>query len=169
MKVINEYKLVKGFNQIKIEDNHVKDSKTAVNIFRALWDKYESMEVFESFYLLLLDSKNRVTGFTKISQGTATFCLIDMKYLVNVCASAMATGVILCHNHPSGNLEPSPADNSLTDKIAFCLGVLDIKLWDHIVITADSYTSMDDLGKLNLDKYLVINLLEKSKRYAADI
>ena len=73
---------------------------------------------------------------SKISQGGITSTVVDARIVTKLCIDNLCTGVILCHNHPSGNLEPSEADKQITKKLAKCLSVFDIKIVDHLIITA---------------------------------
>ncbi|MGB0166792.1 MAG: JAB domain-containing protein, partial [Luteibaculum sp.] len=102
----------------------------------------------EEFYLLLLNRSNRVTEKLRLSVGGVTGTVVDMRLLVKPALLALASGVILAHNHPSGNLRPSEADRRLTQKAKEALKLFDIQLMDHLIITKEGYTSFADEGWL---------------------
>jgi DNA repair protein RadC len=69
---------------------------------------------------------------------------VDVRIIAKYAIEALATSVILAHNHPSGNLTPSQADITITEKIKAGLKILDIKVFDHLILTADSFYSMEN-------------------------
>ena len=101
----------------------------------------DDIGVYESFFIMLLDRKNTVTGWAKISQGGIAGTVVDLKIILKYAIDCLASGVIFVHNHPSGSLEPSQADISITNKAKEALKLLDIKLLDHIIISDESSTS----------------------------
>jgi DNA repair protein RadC len=108
---------------------------------------YESdIEIYESFFILLLNRQNQTIGYAKISQGGIVGTVVDIKLILKYVVESLATGVILAHNHPSGNLQPSREDELITDKIKKALTLIDSSLFDHIIMTRDGYTSMADEG-----------------------
>jgi DNA repair protein RadC len=102
--------------------------------------------IVESFFLMLLNNANNTIGYVKISEGGITGTLVDVRVVCHYVLQALATGVILVHNHPSGTLKPSEADNQLTQKIKKAFNLLDVKLLDHIIIVPDdkNYCSFAD-------------------------
>jgi len=108
----------------------------------------DDIEIYESSFLLLLNRANKTIGFAKISQGGITGTVIDPRIVAKYAFESLATGVILCHNHPSGNLDPSLADKDYTSKIKQALKLLDIELLDHLILTDKSYFSFADEGIL---------------------
>jgi DNA repair protein RadC len=102
------------------------------------------IEIVESFFIVLLNNQNNTIGWVKISQGGITGTLVDIRILAKYVLDALATAVILVHNHPSGTLRPSNADKDLTKKIKDGLGLLDVKVLDHlIVVPKDSNDQRD--------------------------
>jgi DNA repair protein RadC len=77
-----------------------------------------------------------------------TGTVVDIRLLLSVALKTAATGIILAHNHPSGNLKPSEADKELTNKIKKASEYTDIKLLDHLIISSDSYLSFSEQGHL---------------------
>lgn len=124
----------------------VSSSREAEKVLRPLYDV--DMELWESFYLIMLNNANNTIGYAKISQGGINATVVDVRLVAKYAIDCLATGVILSHNHPSGNLIPSEQDKSLTEKIKAGLKLLDITVLDHIILTADSYYSFADEGLL---------------------
>ena len=108
----------------------------------------DDLEIFESFFLLLLDRNNNTIGYAKISQGGICATVVDVRIVCKYAVESLCSGVILCHNHPSGNLNPSLQDEQITLKIKDALKLFDISVLDHIILTADSYFSFCDQGKI---------------------
>lgn len=104
----------------------------------------DDIDVFESFFILLLNRNNHTIGYAKISQGGITGTVIDVRIIAKYAIEALATGVIAAHNHPSGNLKPSDNDIAITKKIKDALNILDIQLYDHILLTKEGYFSFGD-------------------------
>jgi DNA repair protein RadC len=104
--------------------------------------------IFESVFILLLNQNNTTIGYAKISQGGICSSVVDIKIICKYVVDSLAQGVILCHNHPSGNLTPSSADLNVTDKLKEALKYLDSKLIDHIILTENNYYSLADNGKI---------------------
>ncbi len=106
----------------------------------------EDIEVYESMYVLLLNRANNTIGVQKLSQGGTSGTVIDVKLLAKYAIGSLASAVILIHNHPSGNLQPSQQDIVITRKAQQALKILDIKLLDHIIIVPgfDYYSLVDN-------------------------
>jgi DNA repair protein RadC len=102
----------------------------------------------EEFWMLFLNRNNEVTERRKISQGGSSSTVVDVKMLFKTAIELNASGIIAVHNHPSGSLQPSKADLSLTNKIKEAGLVLDIKLLDHLIISERGYYSFADDGTL---------------------
>jgi DNA repair protein RadC len=133
---------VKPIDRIK-----VLESKDAENIFRKLWDT-DQMELREEFKILLLNRANTVLGVFNVSQGGVAGTVVDPKLVFQAALKANASAIILCHNHPSGNLQPSQADIKLTKQLQACGKFLELEVTDHIIITATEYYSMTDKGDI---------------------
>lgn len=108
----------------------------------------DDLEIFESFFILLLNRANETIGYAKISQGGIVGTVVDKKILLKYVVESLASGVILAHNHPSGNTNPSEADLKITREIKELCNLIDSPVLDHIILTADSYYSFSDNGKL---------------------
>ena len=102
----------------------------------------------EAFWILLLNRANRVIKKHQISQGGVAGTVADPKIIFKVAVEELASGIILAHNHPSGNLPASQADIDLTKKLKESGKLLDIQVLDHIIIAGKKYFSFADEGLL---------------------
>lgn len=102
----------------------------------------------EEFWVLFLNNSNKVLSKDLFSKGGITSTLVDIRLLYKRALELSAIGVVLCHNHPSGDIQPSKSDKELTQKIQQAGNSLDIKLLDHLIITEKSYFSFADNGEL---------------------
>jgi DNA repair protein RadC len=102
----------------------------------------------EQFWVLLLNRSNQVMAKRMISAGGVAGTVVDAKMVFQPAIELLASGIILCHNHPSGNLQPSQADIDITRKIKRSATDLDIVLLDHIIISASGYYSFADEGAI---------------------
>jgi DNA repair protein RadC len=96
----------------------------------------------------MVDQSNHTIGYAKISQGGVAGTVVDPIIVAKYAIDSLSKGVILAHNHPSGNLTPSEADRTITNKIKAGLNLFDITVLDHIILTEDSFTSFADEGFL---------------------
>ena len=102
----------------------------------------------EVFALVFLNQANKINKFEIISSGGITGTVADPRIILKKALDEKATSIILCHNHPSGNLQPSRADENLTQKIKDAAILLDIKLLDHIIVSEEGFYSFADDGML---------------------
>ena len=122
----------------------VTSSNDAEAIFREIWS--EGLELREEFYILLLNRANKVLGYYRVSEGGTTATIVDPKLVFPIALKCNANGIILAHNHPSGNVKPSNEDRSLTKKLVEGGKLLDITVLDHLILSAESYLSFADEG-----------------------
>jgi DNA repair protein RadC len=123
----------------------VTGSKDAAKAFRTIWPSYEHIEFI---YMLMLNRQNQVLGCHQISKGGMTGTVVDVRVVFQVALKSCATSIILGHNHPSGNLDPSDADKKITRQISEAGKMLEIPVIDHLILTTDSFLSMADEGIL---------------------
>jgi len=102
----------------------------------------------EEFWILLLNRANRVIDKIRISQGGISGTIIDTRIILKNAVDRLASTIILCHNHPSGNLKPSDADIKITGKMKESAQIMDINLIDHIIVADNSYFSFADEGMI---------------------
>ena len=143
MKVA-EVQLTYKTNIKSSEREKINDSKSTDKLLRPFYDDY--MEHREASFAVLLSRANRVLGVIRLSEGGVSGTVIDVKILFQSAILSNASGIIISHNHPSGNLTASSADLSLTKKIAAAGKLLDIQLLDHLIITDEGYYSLADEG-----------------------
>jgi DNA repair protein RadC len=104
--------------------------------------------LLEQFIVLLTNRANKVPGLFNVSSGGISGVEVDPRLVFVAALKAGASGMILSHNHSSGNLEPSQPDRDLTKKISQGCKILDIVLLDHVILTAEGYFSFADEGIL---------------------
>jgi len=124
----------------------ISKSSDAEKIFRSIWGN--DLNYRESFYALYLNRANKIFGYQLISFGGISGTVVDAKCIYQAALKALAVNLILAHNHPSGNGEPSDADIKITKKLKDAGKLLDITLLDHLIILPEGYTSMTDEGYL---------------------
>jgi DNA repair protein RadC len=102
----------------------------------------------EEFWVLYLNRSNKIIDEQKISQGGVSGTVTDVKIILKQAIEKLASGLILCHNHPSGNIRPSKADTNITKKLRNASAYLDIQVLDHVIVGQDVYYSYADEGML---------------------
>ncbi len=102
----------------------------------------------EEFWVIYLNNANKIIFKKQLSKGGITGTMVDTRLVFNKAIELLATGIILCHNHPSGTLKPSNADKNLTSKMKYAGETLDIKVLDHLIITEKGYFSFADSNLL---------------------
>lgn len=122
----------------------ISRSSDAFEIFKALIGDLPH----EEFWILLLNKANRIIKKVRISEGGISGTVVDPKKIFQICLAQHATSIILGHNHPSGNLQPSEADTKITKKIRDCGVLLDVAVLDHIIVGDDRYYSFADEGTI---------------------
>lgn len=100
----------------------------------------------EEFWVVFLNNSSKIIDKLKISQGGLSGTVIDVRLIMKAAIEKLASSIILCHNHPSGNLKPSKNDIEITKKMREAGKILDIKVLDHIIVTDESYFSFGDEG-----------------------
>lgn len=126
---------------------YISSSSDAATLLKSLWEDGK-MDLVEQFKVLYLNRANRVLALYPISSGGITGTVADPRLIFATALKINAVSIILCHNHPSGSLKPSLADQELTQKIKNAGGFLDIKVLDHLVVSSDGYFSFADEGLL---------------------
>jgi DNA repair protein RadC len=110
-------------------------------------------EVQESALVILLSSRMRILGHREVGRGSTSSCPVDVKEIFRAALMGGACAFILCHNHPSGSVEPSPEDLAVTGQVQVAADLLGIPMLDHIIVGAGSdgeliHYSMREHGKL---------------------
>lgn len=122
----------------------ISSSKDAFDLMKPI---LEDLSV-EQFWAVYLNNANKVLSQQKISEGGMTATIVDIRLILKRALELNATALVLCHNHPSGALNPSEADVSLTEKVKKAAKLMDIQLLDHIIVTDQSYFSFADQGRI---------------------
>jgi hypothetical protein len=123
----------------------ITSSADAKEILRKIWNP-DRIEMVEEFKVLFLNKGNKVLGVLELSSGGVTGTVADPKLVFAAALKANAVHLMLAHNHPSGNLKPSHADEALTNKFKEAARLLDMTVLDHIILTSESYFSFADEG-----------------------
>lgn len=160
---LHEFKKVKGIGEAKsiviaaalefgrrrqasssLEKTVIKSSRDLAQYLQASLKDYN----YEVFAVVFLNRANKVNHFEIISKGGITGTVADPRIILKKALEEDATSIVLCHNHPSGNLQPSRTDEELTKKIKEAASYFDIKVIDHIIVSEDGFYSFADEGIL---------------------
>ena len=140
--------------EISYKPNHgiaekpkIKGSNDAYNILMDHWDEGK-IELLEEFKILLINRGNKVLGVVNISSGGVSGTIADPKIIFAAALKCCASGIILAHNHPSGEITPSIQDREITRKLQQGGKLLDIDILDHLIVTFTRYYSFADDGAL---------------------
>lgn len=121
-------------------------SKDAAQLLNSVF--VDCLQHHEEFYVMLLNRSNRVLGISCISKGGISGTVVDLKIILQTALKANASGLIVSHNHPSGNLTASREDVKVTEKLKSACQLLDLSLLDHLIISEEGYFSFADEGIL---------------------
>jgi DNA repair protein RadC len=144
---VAEVELVYKTNVKASERPQIKTSNDSFSILKEIWDD-NKINMLEQFKVLLLNRANRVIGVYQASSGGITGTIADSRLILATAIKSLAVSIILSHNHPSGNLKPSRADEELTAKLKSACNYHDIKVLDHVIVTSEGYYSFADEGLL---------------------
>ncbi len=144
---VAEIQLIYKSNVKPSERLKISTSKDAQGALMKSWDGTK-LELVEQFKVMLVNRANKVLGIFDLSTGGVTGTVADPKLIFAAAIKGAACGIIMAHNHPSGNLSPSQADIDLTRKIKEGGRLLEIQLLDHIILTSEGYYSFADEGLL---------------------
>lgn len=126
------------------DNSKIQSSQDVFLIFQPLLSDLP----YEEFWILLLNRANKVVMMHKISQGGISGTVTDIRLILRFALDKLASSIVLCHNHPSGNKNPSDADIAITTKIKDSGKIMDIAIIDHIIIADTDYYSFADEGLL---------------------
>ena len=160
---INDFKQIKGIGEAKsitiaaalelgrrrqassaLEKTVVRTSRDIAQYLQASLKDYS----YEVFAVIFLNRANKINHFEIISRGGITGTVADPRIILKKALEEDATSMVLCHNHPSGNLRPSRADEELTKKIKEAAAYFDITIIDHIIVSEEGFYSFADEGIL---------------------
>lgn len=143
--LLAEVKAVYQTKQKSSELPKITSSKNGADYLHSIWNQ-NTIEYTEDFMVLYLNKANKVLGWTRISSGGIAGTVCDPKVIFSLALQTGASSLIIAHNHPSGNRNPSQADINSSKKIKEGGKLLDIELLDHIILTSESYYSFSDEG-----------------------
>lgn len=123
----------------------IDSSDKAFKVLYSNWSE-DKIELLEEFKIVLLNRANHVLGIVNVSQGGLAGTYVDPKILFAIALKANSSGIILSHNHPSGQCRPSEADVELTKRMVQIGALLELPILDHIIICPDHYYSFKDEG-----------------------
>lgn len=148
---------MKSLTEIVIGVRKNKDFPLQNTVVKQSLDSYELFKGFftpdtlchrEQMWAMYLSPANKIVGYTCISMGGVAGTSVDVKIILQGALLCNATNFLIAHNHPSGNITPSPQDNKVTQKIAEAAKFMDMRLLDHIIVCEDEYYSYADEGKI---------------------
>lgn len=153
-KGVGEAKAISILAALELGRRRREEETTELKKITSSRDAYEWMNAVladiehEEFWILLLGRSNKVKERIRISSGGVAGTVVDQRLIFKAAIGHLASSIILCHNHPSGNLAPSEQDKALTKKLQQAGAMLDIPVIDHIIYTDESYFSFADEGLL---------------------
>ena len=130
----------------KLKASELPKVSSSQDAFNVMLHQWEDIHYRESFAILLLNRANKCLGFTFISKGGLSGTVADPKVIFQTALKANASSIILVHNHPSGNLQPSQNDINLTKNIVKAGKLLELQAIDHLIVSDDAYFSFADEG-----------------------
>jgi DNA repair protein RadC len=146
LRTLPEIKL--KFTTAGIEDfGKIQSSVDAVLFLRKIFSE-DTLELQEQFLVVYLNRRSKVIGYYKLSTGGIGGTVADVRLILAAAIKSASSSIILAHNHPSGDTQPSPADLQLTKKIKEAALLMDMSVADHIILAKDSYYSFTDEGLL---------------------
>ena len=129
------------------EINKTESIKSSKDVFDLFNDTLSDLD-YEEFWAVFLNRGNKILKKYKVSQGGLSGTVTDVRLIIKEAILQLSSGIILVHNHPSGNLKPSEQDIALTKKISEAAKYFDINVLDHLIIGGGSYYSFADEGSL---------------------
>jgi len=149
MQALSEYvsEIQISYHPTKRKEVVISTSSDAYEELK-MWFPEETIALQERFVVLYLNRANKVLGAFLASSGGITGTVADPRLIMSVALKTAAVGIVLAHNHPSGNLKPSRADELLTKRIQEASLLLDMHLVDHLILSSQGYSSLADQGML---------------------
>lgn len=154
MRGIGSMKAIQILSVIELIKRYCQEDFPTEEPIRSSSQIYELMKYkignidHEEIWMLTLNRQNKVTKEFKLTSGTGTSSVFDLKNAIKLALLENAEGMILCHNHPSGTLKPSPQDDNLTSELKHACKFMNIRFLDHVIVTANGYYSYNDSSRL---------------------
>jgi DNA repair protein RadC len=134
--------------RLKYSERHPKKIiRSSQEAYECLYSQLDGL-VREEFWVIFLNRGNRILGFQEFGKGGLSSTVVDVRLILKEAIGLSASSLILAHNHPSGNLQPSGSDKSLTRKIHDSAEIMDIRVLDHLILSSEGYFSFADEGLL---------------------
>jgi DNA repair protein RadC len=133
------------FASMVTESSQGKYLFSSMDVFNVMKPIFADKDDVECMYCIFMNTKNKVIAIEKMTEGTINHSIFYPREIVKRVIQLKAASLILLHNHPSGDTEPSPQDEKITMKVGLSLSSIDVQLLDHIII-GNSYYSMADVG-----------------------
>lgn len=130
--------------QTAILQDQITGSKAAWELMKPLIGDLQH----EEFWIIYLNRQNKILATMKVSQGGISGTVLDIRIILKKALEQNATSMIACHNHPSGNLDPSDADKKITKQLKEAAAIMEIPVIDHVIVTQSGYFSFADEGLL---------------------
>ena len=130
---IKSYRLIS--EPTDLQKVKIQSASDAAEYIRQFY--HDDIEIYESVFILMLNNANNTVGYAKISQGGVVGTVADIRIIAKYAVDSLSSNVIMAHNHPSGTMKPSNADNQLTVKVKNALKLFDINLIDHIILSPE--------------------------------
>jgi len=130
------------YNQL-ILSQPICSSRECLRFLHKIWDD-DLVTIQEQVYVLFLNNNNQVISYRCLHTGTTSQTLFDVKLALACALNCLAKKIIIAHNHPSGNLKPSPGDIAVTEQLRSACDLMDIQLIDHMILSAVDYFSFKD-------------------------
>lgn len=147
MKKIKLPQLKVKVRATKGDEFYIKNSDDVVKVLRNIFNA-DTLQWTEEFIVVCLNRAHKVIGYYKVGSGGFSGVVCDPKVIMTMALQSAASAIIVAHNHPSGNINPSEADKTMTDKINGACKLLDMTLLDHIILTAHSHYSFAEEGQI---------------------
>jgi DNA repair protein RadC len=149
VEFLNEIKVQYEHKPVKIGKGTIKRSEDVIPILKEIYN-LDRITYQEEVVVLMFDFSQKLIGYFKLSSGGLTSTIVDTRLLFSVALKSLATGVILSHNHPSGNLKPSSQDIEMTKRLYEAAKIMEINVLDHIIVSPDpsSFYSFADHGQI---------------------
>ena len=123
--------------------NPITQSKDAYDLIIREWDD-NILEMIEEVKVIFLNRTNKQIGIYNLAKGGITGCVVDIRIILSIALKTLATGLILVHNHPSGNPKPSTEDKKITNELRKACEIMNITLLDHLIVTKKGFFSFAD-------------------------
>lgn len=145
MNLISEIEV--SYNPHRIADYKISNSRELFELVLSQWN-WKEIEMLEEVKVIFLNRNNIVIGIYNLAKGGISQCTVDIRIILGIALKSLSTSIILVHNHPSGNLQPSQSDKEITQNLKEACKMVQIALIDHLIITKENYYSFADEGLL---------------------